>query len=160
PCGIELLVGEFGEGHSFGGDVGDDDGDPSVAVDVGGAQLCRERAVSFDHHFVRPHGRSPYLTQRQIRGSGCVRLRRVDLQQLSDRAEISDLLLRYSDSLNEADWDTWTSCFTDDARLDYTTTGGVAGSVAEALAWLTPTLSIFEMRIGRIANIRIEFEGA
>ena len=83
----------------------------------------------------------------------------MDLQQLSDRAEISDLLLRYSEALNTGDWDEWASCFTDDALVDYTTAGGVAGSTSEAIAWLSPTLSIFEMRIGRIANIRVDFDG-
>ena len=84
----------------------------------------------------------------------------MDLQQLSDRAEISDLLLRYSEALNEADWDGWAACFTDDAQVDYTTAGGVAGSTSEAIAWLSPTLSIFDMRIGRISNIRVVFESA
>jgi SnoaL-like domain len=82
----------------------------------------------------------------------------MDLQQLSDRAEIGDLLLRYSESLNEADWDTWASCFTPEATVDYTTAGGIAGSVADAVAWLSPTMSIFDMRIGRIANIQVAFD--
>jgi SnoaL-like domain len=82
----------------------------------------------------------------------------MDLQQLSDRAEIADLLLRYSESLNQADWETWGGCFTPDAAVDYTTAGGIAGSVADAVAWLSPTMSIFDMRIGRIANIHVAFE--
>lgn len=84
----------------------------------------------------------------------------MDLQTLSDRAEINDVLLQYSESLNRADWDTWMGCFTADAHLDYTTAGGIAGTKDEAVAWLAPTLSGFDMRIGRIANIVIAFAGA
>lgn len=84
----------------------------------------------------------------------------MDLQQLIDRAEISDLLVRYSEALNAADWDTWSSCFTDDAHLDYTTAGGIAGSVGDAVAWLAPTMVAFDMRIGRISNVLPTFVGA
>lgn len=81
----------------------------------------------------------------------------MDLQQLIDRAEINDLLVRYSESLNAADWDTWAACFTADAHLDYTTAGGVAGSVADAVTWLSQTMVAFDMRIGRISNVLATF---
>jgi hypothetical protein len=84
----------------------------------------------------------------------------MDLQQLSDRVEIGDLLVRYSEALNESDWDAWASCFTADAFVDYTTAGGIAGTVAEAVASLSAMLSIFDMRIGRIANVHVEFDGS
>jgi 3-phenylpropionate/cinnamic acid dioxygenase small subunit len=81
----------------------------------------------------------------------------MDLQQLIDRAEINDVLLRYSEALNAADWDTWASCFTEDAQLVYTTAGGIAGSVADAVAWLSQTMLAFDMRIGRISNVLTTF---
>lgn len=84
----------------------------------------------------------------------------MDLQELSDRADINDLLVRYSEALNRADWDTWSACFTADAHVDYSTAGGVAGSVAEAVAWLSPTMAMFDMRIHRMANVQICFDGA
>ena len=84
----------------------------------------------------------------------------MDLQQLIDRAEINDLLLRYSEALNAADWESWAACFTEDAQLDYTTAGGVAGSVQDAVTWLSQTLVAFDMRIGRISNVLPTFVGA
>ena len=84
----------------------------------------------------------------------------MDLHELSDRSEINDLLTRYSEALNRADWDTWMACFTTDAQLDYTTAGGVAGSVTEAVAWLSPTMAMFDMRIHRMANVQICFDSA
>ncbi len=83
----------------------------------------------------------------------------MDLQQLIDRAEIGDILLQYSESLNRADWATWAACFTSDAHLDYTTAGGIAGTVDEAIAWLSPTFTMFDMRIGRIANVIVRLDG-
>jgi 3-phenylpropionate/cinnamic acid dioxygenase small subunit len=84
----------------------------------------------------------------------------MDLQQLSDRAEINDLMIRYNESLNSADWESWSACFTADARVDYTTAGGIAGTVAEAATWLAETMVAFDMRIGRIANVLPTFTGA
>ena len=84
----------------------------------------------------------------------------MDLQQLIDRIEINDLVLRYSEALNAADWATWSACFTDDARLDYTTAGGVAGTVSEAVDWLSQAMASFDMRIGRISNVLPTFVSA
>src|SRR4051794_35983535 len=84
----------------------------------------------------------------------------MDLQQLSDRAEINDLMIRYNEALNRADWESWSGCFTADARVDYTTAGGIEGSVAEAAAWIGQSVAMFDMRISRIANVLATFTGA
>ena len=84
----------------------------------------------------------------------------MNLQELSDRSDINDLLVRYSEALSRGDWETWAGCFTSDAHLDYTTAGGIAGSVTEAIAWLSPTMAMFDMRIHRMANVQICFDGS
>lgn len=84
----------------------------------------------------------------------------MELQELSDRSDINDLLVRYSEALNRADWETLAGCFTPGAHVDYSTAGGVSGSVAEAVAWLSPTMAIFDARIHRMANVQICFDGA
>jgi hypothetical protein len=84
----------------------------------------------------------------------------MNLQELSDRSDINDLLVRYSEALSRGDWETWDSCFAPDAHLDYTTAGGIAGSVTDAIAWLTPTMAMFDMRIHRMANVQICFDGS
>ena len=83
----------------------------------------------------------------------------MDLQLLSDRADINDLMIRYSESLNRADWDSWSACFTPDATVDYTTAGGIAGTIPEAAEWMKATMVAFDMRIGRIANVLPTFTG-
>ena len=50
------------------------------------------------------------------------------LQEISDRIEIDDLLTRYATGVDRKDWDLWETCFTDDARIDYTAFGGIAGA--------------------------------
>lgn len=42
---------------------------------------------------------------------------------LADRLEISDLLVRYATAQDTRDWDLLASCFTEDATLDYDTSG-------------------------------------
>jgi 3-phenylpropionate/cinnamic acid dioxygenase small subunit len=42
---------------------------------------------------------------------------------VSDRLAISDLLIRYATALDGRDWELLASCFTDDATLDYDTSG-------------------------------------
>ena len=53
----------------------------------------------------------------------------VDLQTLSDRAEITDLLTRYARAVDRQDWDLSRSVFTPDARIDYTQVGRIAGNL-------------------------------
>jgi hypothetical protein len=44
----------------------------------------------------------------------------VDLHELSDRAEINDVLIRYTRAIDTGDWDRLDTVFTPDARIDYT----------------------------------------
>jgi len=42
---------------------------------------------------------------------------------VNDRSAISELLVRYATAQDARDWELLASCFTDDARLDYDTSG-------------------------------------
>ena len=42
------------------------------------------------------------------------------LAELSDRAEIQDLLIREAHALDKADWDAWQRCFAPDAAIEAT----------------------------------------
>lgn len=64
----------------------------------------------------------------------------MDLQEISDRLAIQDLLARYSWAVDTADWDVLDRTFTPDAHLDYSASGGFAGPYDEARAWLEATL--------------------
>jgi SnoaL-like domain len=83
-------------------------------------------------------------------------------QGLSDRFEIADLLTRYTVAIDRGEWDRLDTVFTGDARIDYTATGGIAGSFAEVKDWLARTLPMFARRqhvIGQ-ADVRLEQDAA
>lgn len=68
----------------------------------------------------------------------------MDLQEMSDRLEVYDLLARYSWCIDSRDWDGLTALFTDDAYLDYTSTGGIAGTLPEQQAYFAKVLPMFK----------------
>jgi hypothetical protein len=68
---------------------------------------------------------------------------RVDLQEISDRLEIADVLTRYTRAIDTGEWDLLDTVFTTDAQIDYTESGGVAAAYPEAKAWLAETLPAF-----------------
>jgi 3-phenylpropionate/cinnamic acid dioxygenase small subunit len=47
----------------------------------------------------------------------------VSTADLIDRLAISDVLIRYATAMDGRDWELLASCFTDDATLDYDTSG-------------------------------------
>ena len=59
-----------------------------------------------------------------------------DVRRLLDRAEITDLLTRYTRAVDTGQVDGFDQVFTDDATIDYTASGGASGPVAEVKAWM------------------------
>ena len=58
-----------------------------------------------------------------------------ELEALADRLAIEDLLTRYAHAVDRHDWDLYRSVFTDDAHIDYTSAGGIAGTLDEAVSF-------------------------
>ena len=52
-------------------------------------------------------------------------------QELSDRAEIQDLIVAEASAMDRRDWVRWQECFTPDAAIDYSENDGAVGSPAE-----------------------------
>jgi hypothetical protein len=84
----------------------------------------------------------------------------LSLEEISDRIEINDLLVRYTVAIDTKDWGLLDQCFTADAHLDYTSAGGIAGDYPKVRAWLEAALALFPMTVHYIANSVVEFEGA
>jgi hypothetical protein len=84
----------------------------------------------------------------------------VDLRELTDRAEIEATLVRYTRAIDTGDWDRLDTVFTPDARIDYTSTGGIAGDYAEVKPWLTEMLPIFPRRMHTLGQLDISFGAA
>jgi len=81
------------------------------------------------------------------------------LQQVSDRIEIDDLLVRYTKAIDDKDWALLDTVFLPDADVDYTTSGGIKGKYPEVRAWLDKALAAFPITIHAITNSTIELEG-
>ncbi|MFC1420564.1 nuclear transport factor 2 family protein [Streptacidiphilus cavernicola] len=83
----------------------------------------------------------------------------LSLQELSDRIEIQDLLVRYSHAVDTREWKLFAECFTEDAVVDYTAFGGPCGTVAEVTAFLASVLPMFTATQHLVANSAVVLEG-
>ncbi|MER9443852.1 nuclear transport factor 2 family protein [Mesorhizobium sp. M0340] len=64
----------------------------------------------------------------------------LSLQEVSDRLEIEQLLVRYCCAVDDRDWDAYRKIFTLDAVLDDTVTGGIRSGVDEHVAYMKGAL--------------------
>ena len=81
------------------------------------------------------------------------------LQELSDRLEINDLLIRYTYAVDECDSELLDRVFTPDAEIDYTSSGGIAGRYPEIRAWLAEVLSPFPVKVHYVTNSTVDLDG-
>lgn len=80
---------------------------------------------------------------------------------LLDRAEIEQVLVRYSTLIDTKQFDRLAAeVFTADALVDYTRApGGIAGSVGEVTAWLAQVLEPFKVLQHMLGNFDINVDG-
>ena len=83
----------------------------------------------------------------------------MDLQALSDRQEIVELLYRYARGVDTRDWALWRTVFTEDAELDYSTTGGPVGGRDEVTSWLESSIGLLPMIHHVVSNFQIDLDG-
>jgi hypothetical protein len=80
-------------------------------------------------------------------------------QELSDRLEIQDLITAYSYAIDFHRFDDLDAIFTPDATLDFTATGGVAGSLHEIKEWLASVLVHFGGHQHLVATSSVQVAG-
>ncbi len=85
--------------------------------------------------------------------------RTLSLEEISDRIQINDLLTRYTVAIDTKDWKLLDTCFTPDAQVDYTTSGGIRGAYPEVRKWLEKALAAFSMTQHFISNSTVEIDG-
>ncbi|MEV6067361.1 nuclear transport factor 2 family protein [Nocardia sp. NPDC052001] len=83
----------------------------------------------------------------------------LSLQEISDRMEIEDLMVRYSHAVDTKQWELLDEIFTADAHIDYTAMGGPAGDVASTKAFLATVMPNFTAFQHLIANSAIKVDG-
>ncbi len=67
----------------------------------------------------------------------------INIQEISDRFEIQDLLARYCHAIDTQNFELLDDIFTEDAFIDYTAVGGAKGNLVETKAYLEQALSKF-----------------
>ena len=70
----------------------------------------------------------------------------MDVQDLIDRTEISEVLTRYTLAIDAGDFQDLDEVFTPDAQIDYSASGGTIGAFPEVQAWLAENLYAFAIR--------------
>jgi hypothetical protein len=83
-----------------------------------------------------------------------------DLQSVRDELDIQRTVHDYAWACDNAEWTLLRSVFTDDAVLDYSSTGGPAGSKEEVCAWLETSLAQVEFIHHVVSNFQIDLDGA
>lgn len=83
----------------------------------------------------------------------------MDLQEMSDRLEIQDLLARYAQAIDRRDWDALDDLFTPGARIDYTAMGGAAGDLGEIKIFLAEAMPMFEVFQHLVGSSVVDIDG-
>ena len=83
----------------------------------------------------------------------------MDQQAREDRIAAEDLLTRYATAVDRRDWVQYRSIFTSDAEIDYSSAGGIAGTVDEIVEFLSTSLEMFEMTQHLVSNIDLKVSG-
>ncbi|MEV6275520.1 nuclear transport factor 2 family protein [Nocardia sp. NPDC051832] len=83
----------------------------------------------------------------------------LSLQEISDRLEIQDLMVRYSHAVDTRQWDLLDDIFTADAHIDYSAMGGATGDLPSTKAFLAATLPNFPAYQHLISNSSITVDG-
>ena len=83
----------------------------------------------------------------------------MSMQEISDRLEIQDLMVRYSYAIDSRNWDALDDVFTPDAHIDYSVFGGSVGNLAETKAFLTEAMPMFTTLQHMVSGTTITFDG-
>ena len=83
----------------------------------------------------------------------------MSMEEISDRLEIQDLMVRYSYAIDNRDWDALDDVFTPDAHIDYSVFGGSVGNLAETKAFLTEAMPMFTTLQHMVSGTTIAFDG-
>ena len=83
----------------------------------------------------------------------------MSIEEISDRLEIQDLMVRYSYAIDSRDWDALDDVFTPDAHIDYSVFGGSVGNLAETKAFLADAMPMFTTLQHMVSGTTLAFHG-
>jgi hypothetical protein len=80
-------------------------------------------------------------------------------QEISDRLEIEDLLVRYCYAVDDRNWDIYRDIFTTDAIIDDTKTGGIKSNVEDHITYMKKALTKILLSQHAISTSMIDIKG-
>lgn len=83
----------------------------------------------------------------------------MDSRRVSDELEIAALLTKYARAVDTEDWELYRSLFTEDAYIDYTAAGFIAGSREEAADFLRKNQAEVELSMHYVMNVENDIDG-
>lgn len=83
----------------------------------------------------------------------------LSLEEISDRFEIQQLMIDYSNAIDQKQFDNLDRVFTADAYIDYRVTGGIDGRFPEVKAWLKEVLPNFPAYYHMLGNFDVRVDG-
>jgi ketosteroid isomerase-like protein len=82
----------------------------------------------------------------------------LSVQEISDRLEIEQLLIRYCHAIDQRDWDTYRAVYTEDAVID-DVSAGPGNSVEDMVAFLKDALARVVLIQHAVSTSSIELDG-
>ena len=83
----------------------------------------------------------------------------LSLQDVSDRLELQDLVFRYAEIVDRKAFEELRDIFIDDARIDYSGTGGAVGNLEETIGFLHSALGMFPNHQHLVSNTQFKVDG-
>jgi hypothetical protein len=80
-------------------------------------------------------------------------------QEISDRLEIQELLVRYCYAVDDRDWNAYREVFTPDAIIDDTKAGGLRSGVEEHIVFMKKALAKILISQHAISTTLLEIKG-
>jgi len=81
------------------------------------------------------------------------------LQEISDRLEIQELFVDYTQAIDRRNWDALDDVFTADAHIDYAATGGSSGDLPSTKAFLAQAMPMFKSFQHLVGTSKIVVDG-
>ena len=67
----------------------------------------------------------------------------MDIQEISDRMEINEVLIAYATAIDSKQYEQLRSVFSEDAAIDFTAVGGPSGNLDTIVSYLKEALKVF-----------------
>ena len=83
----------------------------------------------------------------------------MSMEEISDRLEIQDLMVRYSYAIDSRDWTRSTTCSRPTRTSTTRCSAGSVGNLAETKAFLTEAMPMFTTLQHMVSGTTIEFDG-